>query len=131
MERGGLGRVVIRNMVVCCACYAGLALVAEIFSTNASYVLLGGIFFCMALPYNRWGLRSMHMLMGGLDGVAVDFHPRAKKEFLRRTKRTREGKAGKKKRQPLFAGGRPLISVAAISCRLASTQSSRQPDNLS
>lgn len=130
MKRGRLGWFVIRNTAVCFVFYVGFVLAVEIFLAKACYVLLSGIFLFMALPYTRWGLRSIYRLTGGLDGVAVDFHRRAKKEFLRSEERARGGYAGKKGRQPFFAGCRSIFTVVAICCRLVPTQSGRQPDNL-
>ena len=130
MRNGGFDRVISRNMAACSLTYIGCALTAEIFSGNAScYLLLGGIIFWVAMPYTRWGLKIMHRQIDKGRWVAVDFHPRAKKDYLFKLPKTKGVHSGKKGGQPLLAGRRPLYSAVFICSRLASNGSGRHPDN--
>ncbi len=129
MKDERFGRI-IGNAAVCFVFCAGLALAAEIFSANACYLLLIGIICCMGLPYTRWGLKIMHQHIGCREGVAVDFHSRAPKDFLDSGGNTRGVFSWSTGRPPLLSRGRTFLAALLIFCRLLSTDSGRQPDNL-
>ena len=130
MRKGGASRVFKSSTVGAFIFYFILSLAAGIFSGAGCALLTAGIVCCIVLPYTKWGLKILHRETGGAKGVAVDFHPRAIKDFCTGNGRAKMKHPGKDDRPSLLIQRKPLLSFASLCCRFASTGSGRQPDNI-